>query len=161
MSAQVNEVQYALDQQTAQDRQIERSFRKDFQDLPEDVFSQLHAMSKTWIRSKPADSILASNRSADPFAVPINKRDFCEVVAEATSAEQPAGCDAAAWQQFLKWYQAKAQSENSMTALQADLNEMRNLSDHICQAYERCAYHMATCTPYQSIRLSGSAHATS
>lgn len=158
---QVNEVQYALDQQTAQDRQIERSFRKDFQDLPEDVFSQLHAMSKTWIRSKPADSIMASNRSANPFAVAINKRDFCEVVAEATSAEQPAGCDVAAWQQFLKWYQAKAQSENSMTALQVDLNEMRNLSDHICQAYERCAYHMATCTPYQSIRLSDSAHVTS
>ena len=117
MGAQVNEVQYALDQQTAQDRQIERSFRKDFQDLPEDVFSQLHAMSKTWIRSKPADRILASNRTADPFAVAINKRDFCEVVAEAASAEQPSGCDAPTWQQFLKWYQTKAQSENSVIAV--------------------------------------------
>lgn len=33
-----------------------------------------------------------------------------------------------------------------MIALQAELNEMRNLSDHISQAYERCALHMTACT---------------
>lgn len=135
-----------LDQQIAQDRQIERSLRKDFQDLPEDVFSQLHSISKMWSRSKPADSILASNNSTNPFAVAINKRDYCEVVAEVPSAEQPTGCDAPTWQQFLKWYQAKAQSENSMIALQADLNEMRTLCDYISQAFERYAVHMSART---------------
>jgi hypothetical protein len=152
-SVQVNEVQYALDLQTAQDRQIERSFKKDFQEVPEDVFSQLHVISKSWIRSKPADTILASNGSSDPFAVTISKRDYCDFVADTPAAEQPAGCDASTWAHFLKWYQSKAQSENSMIALQADLNEMRNLADYITQAYERYAhvltYTYAVCHSHQ------------
>lgn len=146
--AQVNEVQYALDQQTAQDRQMERSFKKDFQELPEEVFSQLQTISKTWRRCKPVDNLLAASNSTDLLVLDVCKRDFCDVVEETPPADQPQGCDTSTWQLFMKWYQSKAQSENSLIALQSDLNEMRSLSDYISQEYERWAVRMIleTCT---------------
>jgi hypothetical protein len=136
---QVNEVQYALDQQISADRQIERMFRKDFQEVPEDMFVQLHTIAKSWTRTRPSDSILASHKGIDPFPDSLTKAQYLEVVLDRPTAEQPAGCDRPIWQQFLSWYKSKANSENLMIALQGELSEMRCLSEQMTQAHDRCA----------------------
>jgi hypothetical protein len=147
MVVQVSSLHYKLEQLLMTDRQIEKAFRKEFQDSNE-AFAVLQTLSKERAQQ---DGI--AEDSLDPFPAGACRYDG-QLVAEMLRVERPETCDLIVWQKFLRWYQSKTATENDIARTRLEYNELKSLMDYVGNEVDVYGIANLSCLNFGSFRTS-------
>lgn len=139
-SVQVSDVQYAMDQQANADKQLERSLKAVLQES-DDLAPELQTIARTWKVFKRAD--VDFQQCTDPFPSQASKHDYLSIPFDEPQVSMPGNCESGLWQKLLRWYSSKAQSNNSIIYMQAEMLELKSLLDSISSECDRCFFYVA------------------